>query len=43
MEADKRNVCGTSEKIIFDTMVTPVLCYGAKIWGYAYSEQIETV
>ena len=28
---------------IFDTMVTPVLCYAAEIWGYAYSEQIETV
>ena len=25
---------------IFDTMVTPVLCYAAEIWGYAYSEQI---
>ena len=25
---------------IFDTMITPVLCYAAEIWGYAYFEQI---
>ncbi len=28
---------------LFDTMVTPVLCYGAEIWGYEFSEQIESV
>ena len=28
---------------IIDTMVTPRLCYAVEIWGYAYSEQIETV
>ena len=25
---------------ILDAMVTPVFCYAAEIWGYAYSEQI---
>lgn len=27
----------------FDTMVTPILCYGAEIWGTSYCKRIEKV
>jgi hypothetical protein len=28
---------------LFDTIVRPILCYGAEIWGYQYSGIIEKV
>ena len=28
---------------LFDTMVTPILTYGAELWGFQYSPQIENV
>ena len=28
---------------LFDTMVKPIACYGAEIWGYKYSDEIERV
>lgn len=28
---------------LFDTMVKPIACYGAEIWGYKYSEEIEKI
>ena len=28
---------------LFDTMVKPIACYGAEIWGYTYSEEIEKI
>ena len=28
---------------LFDAMVKPILCYAAEIWGYAFSEQIESI
>ena len=28
---------------LFDTMVKPVACYGAEIWGYTNSDEIERI
>ena len=28
---------------LFDSMVKPILCYGAEIWGYQFTEQVEIV
>ena len=28
---------------LFDAMVNAILCYAAEIWGYAFSEQIESI
>ena len=28
---------------LFDSMVKPVACYGAEIWGYNYSDEIERI
>lgn len=29
--------------ILFDSIIKPILCYGAQIWGYTYVSEIETV
>ena len=28
---------------LFDTMIKPIACYGAEIWGYGYSDEIEKI
>ena len=28
---------------LFDSMVKPILCYGAEIWGYEFKNRIEQV
>ena len=28
---------------LFDSIVTPILCYGSDIWGFEYSKQIEKI
>ena len=28
---------------LFDSMVTPILCYASEIWGYEYSGTVEKV
>ena len=28
---------------LFDSMVRPILCYGAQVWGYQYNEKVESL
>ena len=42
MFLDSRSNLDISPRL-FDTNVKPILCYGAEIWGYGYSNEIEEI